>query len=109
MFDGKQGCPGAGRYSDFVVNVLDMVVGGFRGNDQRLCNLPRRETPRYQAEHFDFSFTQPAYGFAMADLMSGGSEYVAHCIGIKTARPHLLVQLFRSSVRRQGGAIRAAL
>jgi hypothetical protein len=43
-------CGGTSRYSDFVVDVLNVVIGGFRGDEELVGDLLRRESSCGEAQ-----------------------------------------------------------
>src|SRR6476469_6271468 len=73
----------AGRDADLVVDVLDVVIGGLRRDEEPIGNRLRRQAPRRKAQHVDFATREAARmsrslergGFRLA--VTGGDEHGA--------------------------------
>jgi hypothetical protein len=58
VLHGEQRGRGAGRNADFVVNVLDVMAGGFGGDAETVCDFAVGKPTRQQPQHVDFTVTQ---------------------------------------------------
>lgn len=60
MLHGPQSGGGASRCADVVVDMLDVVIGGLRGDEEIVGDLLRRESSCGKAQDIDFAAGKPA-------------------------------------------------
>ena len=101
MFDGEEGGRAAGGNADLRVDVLDVMVRGFRCDHQPVCDLPGAEPQGQQPEYLDL-----AGGETGGQWRSGGPTVACRGqdpfdgLGVQPAR----TSMARSSAAASSGA-----
>src|SRR5947209_2764449 len=60
VLHGPKSGGGSCRHTDLVVNVLDVMIGGLRRDEEPIGDRLRRESPRREAQHVDLATREPA-------------------------------------------------
>jgi len=103
MLHRKQGCSGAGRDTNFGVDVTDVVIHGIHGNRQLLRNLFVGLAAGEQTQDFNLAVGQAGYQLAArADPVTCSLQDRADCLAIQSAGLHLGAQWIRGSLRGEG-------
>ncbi len=88
MIHGEHGGGGAPGDADLGVAVLDVMVGGLRGNGQSRRHLSKGITTRHQTQHFDLTITQPrrpgSPPVRAVVLLAGGLQHGADGLAVQT-------------------------
>src|SRR6266536_4040995 len=59
VLHAEQRRPGPGGHANLGVDVLHVVVGGLRGDEQAACHLFRREAPGQESKHLHLPVREP--------------------------------------------------
>ena len=81
VLHGPESGGGSRRYAYLVVDVLDVVIGGLRRDEEPIGDCLRLEPPRREAQHANFATGEPARMFRPAGrgrcwrAVTGGYEH----------------------------------
>ena len=106
--DIRIGAPGAD--ADFVIDVLDVVADGFRGDDESGRHFFVGEAACDEAQHLNFALAQLSrrrLARGKPRSVPGGGQHGIGCPLVELAGASLAAQLAGGGLGREGGPVRA--